>query len=107
MSKERAVRRAARLEAQARALDRRERKMRRRAALLQLRPRLPRRGRTGRLRSPRPRAAWSGVVIVAVGVQFLTWYLSTSGALRLAVAVLTVLAIPVATTITFDRSNKR
>jgi hypothetical protein len=106
MRKARAHRRAARLQERARAQAIAERKARRRSALRNLRRRLPRRGRTGRLRTRRHRAQWSGMVIVAALVQLLTWNLSSSGALRLAVALLTVLAIPVAMTLTFDRSNR-
>jgi hypothetical protein len=44
---------------------------------------------------------------VVVAVQLVTWLLSDSWPLRIAVAALTVLAVPALTTLTFDRSSNR
>ena len=47
------------------------------------------------------------MVAAVAGVQAVTWYLSDSWALRIAVAFLTVLAVPALTVLAFDRSNHR
>jgi hypothetical protein len=47
------------------------------------------------------------VVTAVLAVQVVTWYLSDSWPLRVAVAALTVLAVPALTTLTFDRSTHR
>jgi hypothetical protein len=43
----------------------------------------------------------------AAAVQVLTWLLTPSWPVRITAAVLTVLALPALTTLTFDRSNNR
>jgi hypothetical protein len=65
------------------------------------------RGRVGRVRSRRPRAERAAVFGAAAAVQVLTWLLTPSWPVRITAAVLTVLALPALTTLTFDRSNNR
>jgi hypothetical protein len=114
MSRERARRREARLAATAErdagAERRRERDRTvagRRARFAALAARLPGRGRArplGPRRPGRQRAVIAGAVLA---IQVVTWNLSDSWPLRIAVAALTVLAVPALTTLTFDRSSNR
>jgi hypothetical protein len=43
----------------------------------------------------------------ALAVQVLTWQLTDSWTLRVTVAILTLLAVPALTVLTFDRSTPR
>ncbi len=106
MSKERARRRAERLaaqEAQRRKRARREaRRQALRTVLRRLVPRV-RRGRTGRLRShrtPAQRAAVAMPLIVAAGA---IWYLVDDAALRIILAALLLLSVPVLLVTTLGR----
>ena len=65
------------------------------------------RGRVGRVRNRRPRAERAAVFGAAAAVQVLTWLLTPSWPVRITAVVLTVLALPALTTLTFDRSNNR
>jgi hypothetical protein len=71
------------------------------------RARLASRRSRSRSRSRRPRAERAAVFGAVAAVQVLTWLLTGSWPLRITVAVLTVLAVPALTTLTFDRSNNR
>ncbi|MDQ1676354.1 MAG: hypothetical protein QOC93_1498 [Actinomycetota bacterium] len=113
MSRDRARRREVRLaEAAAREAGAGRRRDRdraaaaRRARFAALAARLP--GRRARpFGSRRPRRQLTVVVGAVLAVQLVTWYLSDSWPLRIAVAALTVLAVPALTTLTFDRSSNR
>jgi Flp pilus assembly protein TadB len=114
MSRARARRRDARLaETAAREDGARRRRERdrevaaRRARFAALAARLPGRSGARPFGSRRPRRQLAVVVGAALAVQLVTWYLSDSWPLRIAVAVLTVLAVPALTTLTFDRSSHR
>ena len=110
MSRERARRREARVAAQQDRQLAAEKRAARRArleALWSWLPRLPRRGAAGTPARRRTAGERAAVVAAVAGVQAVTWYLSDSWALRIAVAFLTVLAVPALTVLAFDRSNHR
>jgi acyl-CoA reductase-like NAD-dependent aldehyde dehydrogenase len=114
MSRDRARRREVRLaEAAAREAGAGRRRDRdraaaaRRARFAALAARLPGRRRARPFGSRRPRRQLTVVVGAVLAVQLVTWYLSDSWPLRIAVAALTVLAVPAHTTLTFDRSSNR
>jgi Flp pilus assembly protein TadB len=97
MSRERALRRAAReaeaaaaRERRARAVARRER---RRALRRRFTPRLPSR-RTGRLFVRRSRTQRAAIAVLALAAAFLVWQLVDSLALRVALLVVLVLGLP-------------
>jgi hypothetical protein len=106
VSKERAVRRAARLAQQERERAARERRVARRDArrrvLRQLTPRLPDR-RTGRLYPRRTRVQRAAIAVAAVIVVGLIWINFTDLATRIALTVLVVLASPALIVLTLDR----
>jgi hypothetical protein len=104
VSRERALRRAAR-EAEAgrrrmRHERARERAARRRALLRRL---APRRRRTGRLYARRALAQRIGIGLVAVLAVGVVWWQFEDLATRLALTVVTAVAAPAAVVLTFDR----
>ena len=107
MSKERALRRAARLaeaEAARSARERAQRRAdRRRATLRRLRPAIGRGRRTGRLYARRSRGQRAAIVTAALGVLGLTWLLVDSLATRVGLTVLIAVAAPALVVLTFDR----
>jgi hypothetical protein len=104
VSRERALRRAAReAEAERRRLRHekaRERAARRRAVLRRL---TPRRRRTGRLYARRALAQRIGIALVAVLAVGLVWWQFEDLATRLALTVVIAVAAPAAVVLTFDR----
>jgi hypothetical protein len=103
MSRERALRRAAR-EAQAeRARVRRERAARRGSLLRRLRPATPRRRRSGRLPSRISRAERAGIVVGALAALGFVWLLVDGMSTRIALTALIVLCAPVLFVLTVDR----
>jgi len=111
VSKERARRRAEREAARAARIaagERRRSRAARRRALLPGVPRLPpSRGRPeGRLRQRR-RAQNGVVVVLFLLVQVVAWLLTSDWWLRLAVLVVSVLALPVLVTLVLDRRGVR
>jgi hypothetical protein len=106
MSRDRARRREVRL-AEAAAREAGAGRRRDRARFAALAARLPGRRRARPFGSRRPRRQLTVVVGAVLAVQLVTWYLSDSWPLRIAVAALTVLAVPALTTLTFDRSSNR
>ncbi|TMM39680.1 MAG: hypothetical protein E6F99_05600 [Actinobacteria bacterium] len=104
MSKERALRRAAR-EAQAqRSRVRRERLDRRRAARRALVRRLtPRRGHTGRLYARRRVAERIAIGLGGVLAIGFVWWQFEDLATRLALTIVVAVAAPAAVVLTFDR----
>jgi hypothetical protein len=114
MSRERARRREARLaQTAAREADTARRRERdravaaRRTRFAALAARIPGRRGARPFGSRRPRKELAVIVAAILAVQLVTWYLSDSWPLRIAVAALTVLAVPALTTLTFDRSSNR
>jgi hypothetical protein len=113
VSRERARRREARVvqeHARQVAAERRARRRTRLTGLLERLPgvpRLPHRGRVGTAAARRSPAQRAAIAAAAGAVQVLTWNLSDSWPLRVAVAILTVLAVPALTVLTFDRSTHR
>jgi Flp pilus assembly protein TadB len=110
MSRERARRREARLEqtyARQAADARRAARRARLDALWSWVPRLPRRGRVGTAAVRHSRRERAVVAGAALAVQVVAWQLSDSWTLRIAVAIVTLLAVPVLTVLTFDRSTSR
>jgi hypothetical protein len=110
VSKERAQRRAVRLaESQAKRRDA-ERRAERRAAQgarrRALRDRLPRRGRVGRIAGRRSRAQMAGVFLVLMTTSLLVWYFVESWPVRIAMAILSLVAVPALVTLTLDRSTR-
>ncbi len=109
---ERAKARAARDAQRAAAAAAHERRLaseaRRRRLWREVRARLPRRtrvrGQQGIL-ARRRRVQDGCVLAVAIGVQVVTWLLSTDWLVRGAVALVTVLAVPVVVTIALDRRS--
>jgi hypothetical protein len=104
MSRERALRRAAR-EAQAhRNQVRRERAARRRALLRRvLRPAVVRRRRSGRLPSRLSRAERAGIVVGALTALGFVWLLVDGLSTRIALTALIALCAPVLFVLTVDR----
>ena len=104
MSKERAVRRAARLAEAETARARRDRLQaraaQRRALARRLRPRV---GRTGRMFARRSRGQRAAIVTGSLGVLVLVWLLVGSLTLRVAITVLVVLVAPAIVVLAFDR----
>jgi hypothetical protein len=107
MSKERAVRRAARLAAAESARATRERRQarlaRRRAALRRFRGAVRPRGRTGRLYARRTRGQRTGIIVVGLAVLVAVWLLVDSLAVRVGLTVLVIVTAPALVVITFDR----
>ena len=106
MSKERALRRAAR-EAEAQRLRaRRERSQERRARRRALVRRLtPKRGRTGRLYARRRLAERFAIVLGGVLAIGFVWYEFDDLATRLALTIVVAVAAPAAVVLTFDRRS--
>jgi Flp pilus assembly protein TadB len=103
VSKQRALRRAAR-EAEAEKLRvRRERAARRRAILRRLRPGLPRRRRSGRLPSGLTRAERAAIVVGALTALGLVWLLVDGMSTRIAFTALIALCAPALFVLTVDR----
>jgi Flp pilus assembly protein TadB len=103
MSKERALRRAAR-EAQAqKARVRRERAARRRALLRRLRPTPPRRRRSGRLPSRLSRAERAAITVGSLAAVTFVWLLVDGLSTRIALTALIALCAPVMFVLTLDR----
>jgi hypothetical protein len=107
MSKERAIRRAAREAEQKAARERRARQVARRAKRREIRrrltPTLPRRGRVGKMfprRTSGQRAILTGVAAVLV---FTIWYEFDDFATRIALTAIVVLALPVIAVLAFGR----
>jgi hypothetical protein len=104
VSRERALRRAARAAEVARADDIRSRRQRRRAFLRRLRPRLPDR-RTGRLFARRTRSQRAAVVAAGTAALLLIWLLVDSLPTRVALTALLAVGAPALTVLAFDRRN--
>jgi hypothetical protein len=104
VSKERALRRAAREAEAARLRARRERSQRRRARRRDLVRRMtPRRGRTGRLYARRRLAERLGIgLAAALAVGFVWWHFDDLST-RLALTIVVAVAAPAAVVLTFDR----
>jgi hypothetical protein len=104
VSRERALRRAAREAATQRRLAHheraRERAARRRALLRRVRPR---RGRTGRLYARRALAQRIGIALVAALAVGFVWWQFDDLTTRLALTVVIAVAAPAAVVLTFDR----
>jgi Flp pilus assembly protein TadB len=103
MSKERALRRAAREAEAQKARVRRERAARRRALLNRLRPALPRRRRSGRLPSRVTRAERAGITVGGLTAVTFVWLLVDGLSTRIALTVLVALCVPVLLVLTLDR----
>ena len=108
MSKDRAVRRAARLlEAEQKRAARAavvSRRQRRKDITDKIVPKLPDR-RTGRLLPRRTATQRAGVVMAAILALMLIWYLVDDLALRLVIALILVLALPALIVIALGRRN--
>jgi hypothetical protein len=104
MSKERALRRAARAAEVARARVARERVERRRAILRKLRPRLPDR-RTGRLYPRRTRAERAAIVVGAAVALCWIWLTVDSLPTQIGLSALVLIATPVLVVLTLDRRS--
>jgi Flp pilus assembly protein TadB len=102
MSRQRALRRAARQAEVERAQAARNRRARRRATLKRLRPRLPDK-RTGRLYPRRTRAQRAGIAVVAAVALAFIWLYVDSLPTRVALTALVVVASPVVIVLTLDR----
>ncbi len=109
MSKERARRRAVREAELAHQKQARARRQRRRAAVGRLQPKLPqalpRRRRVAKAWTRRSRSQRATIFAVALGVVVLTFLLTGSWGIRLAVIALVVIATPALTTLALDRSR--
>ena len=104
MSRERAVRRAARIAEVQRQRARRERARERVARRRELVHRLtPRRGRTGRLYARRALAQRIVIVAAALLAVGFVWWQFDDLATRLALTVVVAVAAPAAVVLTFDR----
>jgi hypothetical protein len=112
LSKERAKRRAARqaeaarraaeaAERSARLVARRRRRRRRRVALRSALPWQP-----GQRWSRRTRAQRAAVAGVLIGVFVLTWLITPSWSIRVAVLLVALVATPALVTMFFDRSTR-
>jgi hypothetical protein len=106
VSKERARRRAVRLAEQERIRAARAaaaaRRQRRRALARRLTPRLPDR-RTGRLFARRSRGERAGIAVLTVSALLVVWLVVEPVALRAALIVLILLALPALVVIGLDR----
>ncbi len=104
MSRERALRRAAR-EAQAQRRRERHERAQRRAARRRalVRKMVPRRGRTGRLYARRRFAERMAIALVAALAVGFVWWQFEDLATRLALTVVIAVAAPAAVVLTFDR----
>ena len=102
MSRERALRRAARQAEVERAAAARERRAARRARLRAVRPRLPDR-RTGRLFPRRTRAQRAGIVVVAAVALALIWLEMDSLPTKIALTALVAIGSPALVVLTLDR----
>jgi len=109
VSKERARRRAERQAIAERERASRARKVRRRAALRRvrtaLRPKLPDRGRTGRLYARRTRTERAGIVVAALLAVSLVWLFVEPLGLRIAITAMLLIAAPALVVIAFDRRS--
>ncbi|GAA1792100.1 hypothetical protein HC028_01480 [Planosporangium flavigriseum] len=103
MSKERALRRAAREAEAQKARVRRERAARRRDALNRLRPRLPRRGRSGRLPSGLTRAERAAITVGALAAVTFVWLLVDGVSTRIALTILIALSASMLFVLTVNR----
>jgi hypothetical protein len=103
MSKERALRRAAREAEAQKARVRRERAVRRRALIGRLRPTVSRRGRTGRLPSGLSRAQRAGITVGSLTAVTFVWLLVDGVATRIALTALIALCAPMLFVLTVNR----
>jgi Flp pilus assembly protein TadB len=108
MSKERARRRAVREAEAARQKEARERRARRQAVVGRLAPgvpALPRRRRVAKVWTRRSRSQRATVVAVALAVIVLTFLLTDSWGIRVAVLALALIGTPALTTLALGRSR--
>jgi Flp pilus assembly protein TadB len=103
MSKERALRRAAREAEAQQARVRRERAARRRTLLARLRPTLPRRRRSGRLPSGLTRGERAAITVGSLAAVTFVWLLVDGLSTRIALTALIALCAPVLFVLTLDR----
>ncbi|HEV7897220.1 MAG TPA: hypothetical protein VGP31_05190 [Planosporangium sp.] len=103
MSKDRALRRAAREAEAHQARVRRERAARRRALLRRLRPGPPRRRRSGRLPSRLTRAERAAITVGALAAVTFVWLLVDGLSTRIALTALIALCVPMLFVLTLDR----
>jgi Flp pilus assembly protein TadB len=103
VSKQRAVRRAAREAEAQKHRVRRERAARRRALLRRLRPGPPRRRRSGRLPSRLTRAERAAIIVGALTALGLVWLLVDGLSTRIAFTALIALCAPALFVLTVDR----
>jgi Flp pilus assembly protein TadB len=103
VSKQRALRRAAREAEAERNRVRRERAARQRAFLRRLRPTMPRRRRTGRLPSGLTRAERATIIVGALTALALVWLLVDGLSTRIAFTALIALCAPALIVLTVDR----
>jgi sRNA-binding protein len=107
LAKERAVRRAARIAEAEKARASRERSQQRAATRRSLarkaRALVPKPRRAGRLYARRTRSQRAGIVMTAVGVLGLVWYLVDSLPTRIGLTVLVAVTAPALVVISFDR----
>jgi len=82
-----------------------QRRQRRRAAVGRLQPSLPRRRRVAKLWTRRSRAQRATIYLLALAAVVLTFLLTDSWGIRLAVAALVVIATPALATLALDRSR--
>jgi Flp pilus assembly protein TadB len=108
VSKERARRRtereAARAAAEAKRLRIEARRSTRRALVRSLRPKIGRRGRLTGRRSPAQRTV---LVVVALGLGWVVWYLVDGWPVRIAFWLLLLLLLPVFAVVSFDRKGMK
>jgi hypothetical protein len=109
MSKDRALRRAAREaeEQAARALRARQvaRRAKRREIRRRLTPRLPKRGRVGKMFPRRTTGQRTAIGVVLVGVIFLIWYNVDDLGARIAMTAVALLAAPAIVVLAFGRRS--
>jgi Flp pilus assembly protein TadB len=103
MSKQRALRRAAREAEAQKHRVRRERAARRRALLRRLRPTRPRRRRNGRLPIGLTRAERAAIIVGALVALGLVWLLVDGMSTRIAFTALIALCAPALIVLTVDR----
>jgi hypothetical protein len=103
VSRERALRRAAREAEAEKVRVRRERAARRRRLIRRLHPALPRRGRSGRLPSRLTRAERASIVVGSLTALTFVWLLVDGVSTRIALSVLILLGAPVLFALTLDR----
>jgi preprotein translocase subunit SecF len=107
MSKERARRREVRIAETQRRIDAERRRNARRSRSRALRSRLlPRRRRVGRLAPKYSRGQRKIALAVVVALGALTFYLTPSWPVRIAVLVVCAIAFPVLLTVSFDRRTR-